>query len=34
MENLSSKGLYLLVSASDREEGEAILKEIAKYTHE
>lgn len=34
MENLSSRGLYLLVQASSREEGEVMLKEIEKLTHE
>ena len=34
MENLSSKGLFLLVNASSKEEGEDILKYIAKATHE
>ena len=34
MENLSSKGLFLLVNASSKEEGEDILKYIAKVTHE
>ena len=34
MENLSSKGLYLLLNAKSVEEGEAMLKEISRLTHE
>ncbi len=34
MENLSSKGLYLLIWAPSEEEGEEILKYISKMTHE
>jgi len=34
MENLSSKGLYLLLWASSPEEGEAMLREIAALTHD
>lgn len=34
MENLSSKGLYLLTTANSREEADAMLKDIAKWTHE
>lgn len=34
LENLSSKGLFLLVRAASKEEGEDMLKEITKLTHE
>ena len=34
MENLSSKGLYLLLNADTVEEGEAMLEEISRLTHE
>lgn len=34
MENLSSKGLYLVTNASSREEADAIVKEVTRLTHE
>lgn len=34
MENLSSKGLFLLTGASTRDEADAIVKEVARLTHE
>jgi len=34
MENLSSKGLYLVVSAGSKDEADAIMKDIAKWTHD
>ncbi len=34
MENLSSKGLYLILQADSKEEGETMLKKIEKLTHE
>lgn len=34
MENLSSRGLYLLVNAGSRDEADAILRDIAKWTHD
>ncbi|HHU48187.1 MAG: hypothetical protein ACOYEH_02255 [Caldicoprobacterales bacterium] len=34
MENLSSKGLYLVVNARDREEADYAMKKIARFTHD
>ena len=34
MENLSSRGLYLVLSAGSRDEADAILKDIARWTHD
>lgn len=34
MENLSSKGLYLITNANSREEADALMKNIAKWTHD
>ena len=34
MENLSSKGLYLVVNARDREEADYAMKKIAQLTHD
>lgn len=34
MENLSSRGLYLITNASSREEADAIIRKVAKLTHD
>ena len=34
MENLSSRGLYLITNAGSREEADALLNSIAKWTHD
>jgi len=34
MENLSSKGLLLLTGAASKDEADAIIKKVAKLTHE
>ena len=34
MENLSSKGLYLVINAKDKEEADYAIKRIAQLTHE
>jgi len=34
LENLSSKGLYLIVEAPDKDTADAVLKEAAALTHE
>lgn len=34
MENLSSKGLYMLTTASSKEDADAILKEVSRLTHD
>ena len=34
LENLSSKGLFLLTGASTKDEADSIVKEVARLTHE